>query len=53
MKYVKKFVLNSEIDDFLEEFETDGEYEDYEILCASLGTSSVLFILKLKEEANS
>ena len=46
--YLHRFVLNEDIEDFLEEFEANGDYEDYEIVAVSACNSYVLFILKEK-----
>lgn len=49
--YLCKMILNEDIDAFLNEFESDGDYEDYEIISASWCGSSVLFVLKEKAGA--
>lgn len=50
MKYIVKYVLNSEVDTFLEEFEDEGDYAGYEIVCASLNGSYTMFVLKAVSE---
>lgn len=49
--YLHKFVLNADIAAFLDEFKTNGDYENYEIVSASLYGGSVLFIFKEKAGA--
>lgn len=46
--YLHEFVLNENIESFLAKFESDGDYEDYEIVAVSACGSYVLFILKEK-----